>query len=390
MQPVRATYTAATVVTPQGLLCPGWVTVEGEHVVSVGASRPADEAVRDLGSVTLVPGFVDLHCHGGGGAAFTDGPEDARRALAAHASRGTTSMVASLVTDSLDVLETQVRSLAPLVADGDLLGVHLEGPWLSDAYAGAHDRSLLRDPDAADVERLLDAGPVVMVTIAVERAGGIAAVRRLVDQGVVVALGHSDATYEQAHRAIDAGASVATHLFNAARPIHHREPGLTVALLERDEVTVEAIADGVHLHEAIVRDVARLVGPRLALVTDAMSAAGCTDGDFRLGRLQVKVRDAVARVAEPDGSTGPIAGSTLTLDRALRFAVQTAGLDLAAACHAVSTAPADALQRTDLGRLAPGARADLVALNADLEVVGVMRAGTWLSGAFGVGGAPQS
>jgi N-acetylglucosamine-6-phosphate deacetylase len=379
VQPVATTYAAATVVTPDGVLSPGWVSVAGSSVRSVGAGRPTG-TVLDLGSVALVPGFVDLHSHGGGGAAFTDGIERAGRVLATHLQHGTTSMVASLVSDSVDVLETQVRELAPLVASGDLLGVHLEGPWLSDKYAGAHDRSVLRDPVMADVDRLLDAGPVAMVTLAVERTGGPEAVRRLVGRDVVVALGHSDASYEEAHSAVDAGATVATHLLNAARPIHHREPGLVVALLERSEVTVEMIADGVHLHEAVVRDVARLVGRRLALVTDAMAAAGLGDGDYRLGRLGVRVRDGVARVAEPDGSTGPIAGSSLTLDRALRFAVRSAGLDLAEASHAVSGAPADALRRPDLGRIAPEARADLVALDDDLDVVAVMRRGSWVKG----------
>ena len=378
VQPVATTYVAATVVTPKGPLSPGWVSVDDERVTAVGSGRPAAE-VRDLGGVTLVPGFVDMHVHGGGGAAFTDGAEQAARVLDAHAARGTTSMIASLVSDSVDVLEEQVRELTPLVEDGSLLGVHLEGPWLSEKHAGAHDPSMLRDPVDADLDRLVDAGPIAMATLAVERSGGMAAVQRLVDRGVVVALGHSDASYEEAHRAVDAGATVATHLFNAARPIHHREPGLVLALLERDEVTVELVADGVHLHDAVVRDVARSVGPRVALVTDAMSAAGCGDGEFRLGRRRVQVRDGVARLAVADDSPGPIAGSTLTLDRALRFAVRSAGLDLAQASHAASTAPADALRRTDLGRIEAGARADIVVLDDDLAVVAVMRGGVWVS-----------
>jgi N-acetylglucosamine-6-phosphate deacetylase len=289
-------------------------------------------------------------------------------------------MVASLATDTLENLERQVRDVRPLVAEGGLIGIHLEGPWLSEHHPGAHDSRLLRDPLHADLDRMLSAadGTLAMVTLAAEREGGITAVSRLVDEGVVVALGHSDATYAQAHRAVDAGVTVATHLFNAARPIHHREPGLVIALLERPEVTIELIADGVHLHEAVIRDVHRIVGRRTALVTDAMAAAAGPDGEHRLGPRTVKVVDGVARLMTEDGSPGAIAGSTLTLDKALRFAVNHAGIGLADAVRAVSTAPADALRRPDLGRLAPGARADLVVLDRDLCVTGVMRQGTWV------------
>lgn len=379
------TYLAARVVTPGGEITPGWVTVESDTIVAVGQGRPhpgGPADVLDLGEVTVAPGFVDMHAHGGGGAAFSEGPESAVKAAATHLLHGTTRMVASLVTDSVEGLERQVRALRPLVESGELAGVHLEGPWLSARHAGAHDPRLLRDPDPADMDRLLGAadGSVVMVTLAVEREGGLAAVERLAAAGVRVALGHSDASYEQALYAVDAGASVATHLFNADRPVHHRDPGLVVALLEREEVTIEIIADGVHLHQALVRDVGRIAGSRLALVSDAMAAAGSADGRYRLGPLQVEVRNRVARVVGEDGSPGAIAGSTLTLDRALRFAVQEAGLTLGEALNAVTAAPAKALGRPDLGRLAPGCRADLVCLDERLDVAAVMRGGTWVAG----------
>lgn len=371
---------------------PGWVRVEDDRVVAVGAGAPddvpsdgpsdepsdgpGDEQV-DLGGVTLVPGFVDMHVHGAGGATFAEDADAARVVAATHLAHGTTSLMASLVTDSMDRLEQQVRALAPLAAAGDLLGTHLEGPWLSDRHPGAHDPSLLQDPTPADVERLLAAGgdTVAMATLAPERAGGLDAVRRLVAAGVVVGVGHSDATYAETRAAIDAGARVATHLYNAARRPDHREPGLVVALLEAAEVTVELIADGVHVHEAVLRRTLREAGRRTALVTDAMAATGRDDGEYRLGPLDVRVRDGVARVVTGDGSTGRIAGSTLTLDRAVRRAVDELGLTLPQAVHAAATAPADALGRTDLGRIAPGARADLVALDADLRVVAVVRGG---------------
>lgn len=372
-RPVR-TLSAARVVTPAEVLEPGWVSWVGESIIEVGAGSKA--GAHDLGDVIVAPGYVDMHAHGGGGAAFTDGQQAARTVLATHLAHGTTAMMASLVTDSIGNLERQVRDLAPMVRQGELLGIHLEGPWLSHLHRGAHQESLLRDPDPLDIDRLLDAGQgtVAMVTLAVERDGGIEATRRLLDAGVIVAPGHSDATYARAVEAIDAGASVATHLFNAERGIHHREPGLVVALLEREKVAVELIADGVHVHPAMLREVARRARGRFVLITDAMAAAGSADGDYVLGPLQVRVDGGIARLVEG----GAIAGSTLTLDRAVRYATSVAGIAMHEAIIAATTAPADVLGRTDLGRVAPGARADLVVLDTDLFVSAVLRRGVWM------------
>ncbi|GGC82133.1 N-acetylglucosamine-6-phosphate deacetylase [Tersicoccus solisilvae] len=371
---------AARVVTDAGVLAPGWVRVEEGLIAGVGegtAPRAATGAdAVDLGDATLAPGFVDLHQHGGGGAAYTDGPDAARTAIAAHRRCGTTSMVASLVADTVDRLEAQVRALAPLVETGDLLGVHLEGPWLSPAHRGAHDPARLIAPTADDVRRLLAAAPgtVRMATIAPELDGALDAVAALSAAGVLAAVGHTDATLDQGRAAVAAGARVGTHLFNAERPLHHREPGVILALLEAPEVVVELIADGVHVHPAMVRHAAASAAGGFALVTDAMAAAGAPDGAYRLGPLQVEVAGGVARVA----GTDTIAGSTLTLDRAVAFAVREAGLAVDTAIRAASTTPADVLGRTDIGRLAPGARADAVVLDAALTVTRVMRAGAWV------------
>jgi N-acetylglucosamine-6-phosphate deacetylase len=324
-----------------------------------------------------VPGFVDAHSHGGGGASYTSGdPDEAATVLATHRAHGTTTMVASLVTDPLDRLEESVRALAPLVAAGELAGIHLEGPWLSGAHCGAHDPALLRAPTAADVTRVLDAGDgaVRMVTLAPELDGGLEAVRLLADRGVIAALGHSDATYAVARQALDAGASVATHLFNAMRGIHHREPGPVLALVEDPRACVELIADGVHLHPEVLRWAATSAPHRFVLVTDAMGAAGAADGDYLLGPAAVEVRDGVARLA----SNGAIAGSTLTMDRAVRYAVQVAGLPLDAAVEAATATPARLLGLNDVGAIEAGRRADLVHLDDHLAVVAVMRAGAWL------------
>ena len=371
---------AARVVTPDAVLAPGWVQVQGPTITAVRSGEPLDEhetQVEDLGAATIVPGFVDLHNHGGGGAAFTDGPAAARTALAAHLTHGTTSVMASLVTDSIDVLEAQVRELVPLVASDDLLGIHLEGPWLSSLHCGAHAPAFLRDPLPADVDRLLQAGSgaVRMVTLAVERVGALDAARHLASQRVLVALGHSHATYEQANRAVDVGVTVATHLYNAERPVHHREPGLVLAMLERDEVTVELIADGVHLHPAIIRAAARRKPGRFMLVTDAMAAAGASDGAYALGPLAVEVHHQVARVAGGDA----IAGSTLTLDRAIRFATTEVGLSLLEAVQGATAIPGQLCGRSDIGRLTAGCRADIVVLDTNASVTKVMKGGSWVA-----------
>lgn len=357
----------------------GWVEVAGDRIVRAGSGpAPAADEVTDLGDVTLAPGFVDLHCHGGGGAAFSDGPAAARTAAALHHRHGTTTVMASLVSDTLEALEAQVRALAPLVATGVIAGIHLEGPWLASDHRGAHRPELLRDPDPAGMIRLLDAGggAVRMVTLAPELPGGIDAVRLLRRRGVVAALGHSGASYTQAAEAIEAGVRVATHLYNAQPRMHHREPGPVPALLDADGVVVELIADGVHVHPAMLAFAARRAAGGFVLVTDAMSAAGTGDGDYGLGPVEVRVSDGVARVV----TTGAIAGSTLTLDRAVRFAVHEAGLPLPAVLAAVTATPAGLLGRDAIGRLAPGSYADLVVIDADLRLEGVMRRGAWLRG----------
>ena len=371
--------TAAQVVTPARILAPGWLLLDGDRITEVGEGAPPRAADLDLGPTTVVPGFVDLHVHGGGGASFDTGTADAAAVVAdTHLAHGTTSMAASLVTDTRDRMADAVRELALLVQDGRLAGVHLEGPWLSPRRSGAHQPGSLTDPDAASVEALLDAGDgaVRMVTLAPELPGGLDAVRLLTDRGVVAAIGHTDATYDEARAAIDVGARLGTHLFNAMRPLHHRDPGPVGALLD-SPVDVELIADGVHLHPAVLRTVFAAKPGRCLLVTDAMAAAGAPDGDYRLGPMAIEVRAGVARLADGHG-TGAIAGSTLTMAAAVRFAAGEAGLPLLDVVHAASTAPARVWGLTDVGALEAGRRADLVVLDDRLEVVRVMRAGAWV------------
>lgn len=376
--------TAGTLVADGLPVGPGWVEVGGDRITATGPGTPASEPDVDLGDAVLVPGFVDMHVHGGAGAAFPDGDtEAALRAVRFHRAHGTTTMVASLVAAGPDDLLKTVDALGELVVDGELAGVHLEGPWLAEGRCGAHDPRQLRDPDPAELDRLLRAGSgaVRMVTLAPERTGGLDAVRRIAGAGAVAALGHTDASYALTRAAIEVGARVGTHLFNAMAPVHHREPGPAVALLEDARVTVELVTDGLHVHPALWEHVVRSAGvERVAAVTDAMAAAGMPDGDYHLGAMRVTVAEGVARLAAgSDGRAGAIAGSTATTDTLFAKIVRHAALPrpeaLARAAAMTASTPARALGRTDVGTIAPGLHADLVVLDAQLRVREVYRAG---------------
>ncbi|MEW2380919.1 N-acetylglucosamine-6-phosphate deacetylase [Micromonospora sp. NPDC047707] len=360
------------VVTPNGVVRQGCVEINGERITAV-AEYPS---VRD--GHWILPGFVDMHTHGGGGHTFTTGEADeAREAAAFHLRHGTTTLLASLVSSPFELMRSATTAYRPLVAAGVLAGVHFEGPYLSAARCGAQNPEYLRDPSTEELGELIElgGGAVRMVTLAPERDGALEAVKLLTAHGVVAAVGHTDATYDQTRAAVAAGASVATHLFNGMRPVHHREPGPVVALLDASNVVCELVADGVHLHDGMLAFATATAGPeRAALITDAMAAAGMPDGEYELGGQSVTVADGVARLARD----GAIAGSTLTMDAALRHAV-AAGIQIADAARMVATTPARAIGLGDrLGALQTGLRADLVVLDDDLNVVRVMRAGAWL------------
>jgi N-acetylglucosamine-6-phosphate deacetylase len=374
--------TAAAVVTPDSVLRPGWVRTDGDRLVDVGGGRPAGQADLELGDVVVVPGFVDVHCHGGGGAAFGADPVASSTAAAAHLAHGTTSLLASLVTGSSARMQRELAALAGLVADGVLDGVHLEGPWLSTAQCGAHDPTLLRAPDPAEVDALVGHPAVRMVTIAPELPGAIEAVRRIAGLGAVAAVGHTDADLDTTRAAIAAGATHATHLFNAMRPLRHRDPGPVLALLEDPSVSLEVIRDGVHLDPDLCAWLdATVPADRLVAVTDAMAAAAGPDGSYLLGELEVVVEAGVARVR----ATGAIAGSTATMDRLFRSAAgvragRPTDATLVRAARQTATNPARVIGLADRGHLAAGARADLVVLDPDaLAVRRVMRAGRWIT-----------
>lgn len=368
----------ARVLTPERVLAQGWVTVADGRIVRLGEGEGEAHAPVDLdvGGAWLAPGFVDMHVHGGGGAAFTESDRIAA-AVEFHGAHGTTTLLASLVTAPVDVLERQLGALRDAVVAGDVAGVHLEGPWLSGKRAGAHDPRFLAAPERADVQRLLDTGIVRMVTVAPELPGAVAAIRQIVDAGAVAAIGHTDATYAQTRDGLAAGATIATHVLNAMRPLHHREPGPALALLEDAGVTLEVIADGLHVHPAVIGFLVNTVGAdRVALITDAIAAAGQPDGDYVLGTVPVRVHNGAARVSDTDA----LAGSTLTMAAAVRNAVQVVGTSMEDAIRMATSVPARAIGLADsVGSIRPGVRADLVVLDDSATVRAVMRRGAWVT-----------
>ena len=372
------------VVTPDGVLDPGWIRLAGDVIDAVGSGRVLEELAVDLRGRWVLPGFVDVHVHGGGGASFTEGTSDqARQAAAFHRGQGSTTVLASLVTAPLAELEARAGLLAGLADEGAIAGLHLEGPFLSPARRGAQDPRHMIAPDVAVFERLHAAarGHLRVITLAPELPGALAVIQAATRAGVTVAVGHTDATAAVTLAAIDAGATHATHLYNGMRPPHHREPGAVGALLDRDEVTCEVIADGVHLDDIVVRLTARAAGPgRLVLVSDAMAAAGMPDGSYQLGSQRVTVAGGVARLLEDRAS---IAGSTATLSDVARHAV-AAGLPVPDVAAAASTTPARVLGLADrTGALRPGLAADLVVCDDDFRPRAVMRRGEWLTAPSG-------
>ncbi|MCL2731562.1 MAG: amidohydrolase family protein [Actinomycetia bacterium] len=377
---------------PTAGLDDGVVTVDDGVITSVTAAsggRASAGPAGDASGAVILPGLIDIHCHGGGGHVFTTSdPGEARAAAAHHAARGTTRVMASLVTAAAETLLAQVEALAPLVASGELLGIHLEGPFLSSARCGAQSPEFIIDPDPALAARLLEAadGAIRSVTLAPERPGAREVSRVFADAGVTVALGHTDASYEvmAAGLAELPGAGLVTHLANGMAPLHHRAAGPPAAALvaaAAGQASVELICDGVHTDAGFARLVFAAAAPgRVVLITDAMAAAGMPDGEYDLGPQRVRVSGGVARLAPsgPGAAGGAIAGGTSSLIEVVATA-RAAGIPLAAAAAAASASPARALRLPEgTGTLAPGTPADLVVADERLRPRRVLRGGRWL------------
>ncbi|MFC0673406.1 N-acetylglucosamine-6-phosphate deacetylase [Brachybacterium hainanense] len=384
-----------TAVLGERVLPGALVLVAQERIVYAGPAHraPAHRAAEQVEHGGLIlPGLVDVHNHGGGGVSFPDceDPQQALVAVQEHRRHGTTTMLASLVTADPATLRARVGMLAQLFRDGEIAGVHLEGPFISPARKGAQNPAHITGGDAELVAELcaLGGGAVASMTVAPEAEDAHAVLDALAAGGAVPSLGHTDAGSEimtagiaAARRALAAphGRSAlpsATHLFNGMRPIHHRDPGPALAALDaaaRGELLVEVIADGVHLAAETVAHVFAIAAPgSVLLITDAMAAAGMPDGQYSLGALDVTVDGGVATLTEG----GSIAGGTAHLLDVVRFAVQEAGVDLGTAVAAASRTPARLLgAEGEIGELTAGARADVVLVDEDLQVLRVLRAG---------------
>jgi N-acetylglucosamine-6-phosphate deacetylase len=350
-----------------GLIDDFWMVVEGDTIVATGsgtAPDTVDATVIDLGGRWLTPGFLDLHSHGAGGFSYDDGVDAITSAIATHRAHGTTRSILSLVTNPIAELEAGLDVIAGLAASDPLiLGSHLEGPFLSPQRRGAHNPDHLIDPQPAALDRLLDAarGTLRQVTIAPELPNAFELINVLVENDVVVAIGHTEADFATARRAFDSGARLLTHAFNAMPGIGHRAPGPVVAAFEDPRITLELILDGEHVHPDVAALSFRSAPGRVALVTDAMAATGSHDGTYLLGSLSVEVHDGVAHLA----GTESLAGSTLTQDRALWVAVERAKTAPVAAVEALTLTPARVLGLEKRhGLLAPGFVADAVQLDA--------------------------
>jgi len=386
---------AARLATPLQLIEDGFVELDQGIIIRIGQGSPPGRqgVVVDLGERLLCPGYLDVHVHGGGGAevnhARPDEVADALRQLIAfHRGHGTTSLLATTVSDTPDVLRAVLEGVSIAMRDpgSGVLGCHLEGPWISAQRRGAQSLEALRPPSTSELEDLakLGGGALRLVTMAPELPGAKDVIRLARKLGVVVSLGHTDCDYEAARKAFEAGVTHATHLFNGMPPLHHRHPGPVGAALSDPRVFFEVIADGVHVHPALLGMVAALAPERMVLVTDAIGAAGSPPGHYRLGPIQVVLKEDRVVLA---GQEEVLAGSVLTMDKAVAHCVE-AGVPMLVALRAASYNPACSIGEVSRGLLAPGRRADIVVLDAELGVEATLVEGRVVHDPTGLFGHP--
>ncbi|OXS56209.1 N-acetylglucosamine-6-phosphate deacetylase [Cohnella sp. CIP 111063] len=375
----------ARVAAPAGTIERGYVHIKEDKIAAIGSvadlAGQAEGVERiDAGGAWLIPGFVDVHVHGGANHDFMDADEEGIREITKfHASNGTTSMLATTLTAPREELTAVIALAADYMSKpmpyAKLVGVHLEGPFVNVKWKGAQNPAYILPPQPEWLEEWVARFPgvVKLQTLAPEIEGSLDYIEKLAANGIVPSCGHTDATYDQIIAAADRGLRHAVHTFNAMTPLHHRNPGTVGAVLTDDRITAEVIADGHHVHPAGVKLITRAKGVHnVILVTDAMAAAGMPDGDYDLGGLPVHMKCGVARLKENDS----LAGSTLTMISAVRFLVREIGVSLEEASLMASANPARQLGLADsIGTLEAGKQADFLLLNDDLDIQS-----TWIDG----------
>ena len=343
-----------------------WLEISNNTICHIenGISEKADTVIEGI----LIPGFVDIHCHGGGGAYFSShDPDDIDRVIDAHKQHGTTSLLASLVSEPIEKLIEQIKRINPYVGSSSIKGIHLEGPYLSHIRCGAHDPALLRTPSIKELQSLLDAGQgnISMITLAPELEGALNAIDFLVEEGVVVALGHTEASAHIALEAIDYGATIITHFTNGMPKLGSDAGTITEVALADDRLSLELILDGTHIKKEDTEEILALASHRSILITDAISAAGEGDGRYKIGELEVDVTKGVARLT----NNKSLAGSTLTMDRAFMKFHKDFNVSIEDAVNSSSALPAGEIGMGNVGEIALGMSADLLELTQTGEVV---------------------
>jgi N-acetylglucosamine-6-phosphate deacetylase len=359
---------ASSAIVDGALLGNTWIESSDGVITSVNPGIHSNPDTTTNG--VLIPGFVDIHCHGGGGHYFSAiSPDSITAAINAHKKTGTTSLVASLVSESIEDLKAQIQRLIPFYNRGEIVGIHLEGPYLSHARCGAHEPSLLIDPTVEQLKELvvIGQGSIKMITIAPELTGAQEAIEYLASVGVFAAIGHTEGNFQDAAAATDNGASIVTHFLNAMNK-ENTAGSIANFVMGDPRLTVELIVDGHHLSFEKVKEMFASLGPRIIMVSDAMAAAGKGDGSYTIGALPVEVKDGVARLT----SNQKLAGSTLTISQAFSNLIKHCGLSLEQAVHATATQPAKAFGLRDRGSIAVGMRADLLSYDSATQSVTVI------------------
>jgi N-acetylglucosamine-6-phosphate deacetylase len=359
---------ASSAIVDGALLGNTWIESSDGVITSVNPGIHSNPDTTTNG--VLIPGFVDIHCHGGGGHYFSAiSPDSITAAINAHKKTGTTSLVASLVSESIEDLKAQIQRLIPFYNRGEIVGIHLEGPYLSHARCGAHEPSLLIEPTVEQLKELvvIGQGSIKMITIAPELTGAQEAIEYLASVGVFAAIGHTEGNFQDAAAATDNGASIVTHFLNAMNK-ENTAGSIANFVMGDPRLTVELIVDGHHLSFEKVKELFASLGPRIIMVSDAMAAAGKGDGSYTIGALPVEVKDGVARLT----SNQKLAGSTLTISQAFSNLIKHCGLSLEQAVHATATQPAKAFGLRDRGSIAVGMRADLLSYDSATQSVTVI------------------